>query len=146
MTLRLRLPQFSEVGALLPTAGGEAINGAVMPTPKVAPPPARISIPFRTLAMACANFKITTPTRLTGMLHPVLGQKTSLPPNHFRFGGQSGTRHCHGDAFPSQCRTNFSHRQTDNDRYLVNTGATLSIVPCKQNSSPSCSLRCQIQV
>jgi hypothetical protein len=72
-TLWSRPPRLSEVGALLPTAGGEATNGVVTATSKVAPPPAQISILFRTLAIACANFIITTATRLTGVLHPVLG-------------------------------------------------------------------------
>ncbi len=31
----------------------------------------------------------------------------------------------------------FLTDQLTNDRYLVDTGATLSIVPCNQNSSPS---------
>ncbi len=70
--------------------------------------PALIFILFKTLAMVCLNFTITTPTRLTG---PVIGGKTSLPLNHFQFGGQSNTCHCRGYTctFPSQCRTNFSH-------------------------------------
>ncbi len=63
-TLRSRPPRLSKVGALLPTVGGEATTGPVTPAPKVPPPPARISIPLRTLAMACANFKITTPIGL----------------------------------------------------------------------------------
>jgi hypothetical protein len=73
------------------------------------PPPAQIYTLFRTLATACANFIITRLTRLIGVLHPVLGRKISLLLNHFRFGGQSSTHHCHGYAFPSQRRTNFSH-------------------------------------
>jgi hypothetical protein len=108
-TLQPRPPRLSEVGALLPTAGGEATNRGVTPALKVTPSPAQISISFRTLAMVCANFIITTPTGLTGVFHPVLGRKTSLLLNYFRFGGQSSTRHCHGDAFPSQCRTHFPH-------------------------------------
>jgi hypothetical protein len=31
----------------------------------------------------------------------------------------------------------FLTDELTNDRYLVDTGATLSIVPCNQNSSPS---------
>jgi hypothetical protein len=92
-----------------PNSGRRGDNGAVTPASKVAPPPAQISTLFRTLAMACANFIITTSTRLTGVLHPVLGQKTSLLPHHFRFGGQSSTCNCHGYALSSQCRTNFYH-------------------------------------
>ncbi len=101
------------------------------------PLPAQISNLFRTLAMACANFIITMPTRLTGVLHPVLGRKTSLPPNHFRFGSQSSKSHCHGYAFSSQCRTNFSHGRTDQWQVFGWYRAILSIVPWDQNSSPS---------
>jgi hypothetical protein len=48
--------------------------------------------------------------RLTSVLHPVLGQKTSLPPYHFRFGSPSNTHHCHGNSFPRKCWIDFSHR------------------------------------
>jgi hypothetical protein len=67
--------------------------------PKVAPLPAQIFTPFRTLAMACANFTIITPIRLTGAFRPVLGWKTNSPPDPFRPGGFPHTRHCHGYAF-----------------------------------------------
>jgi hypothetical protein len=55
---------------------------------KSPPLPVLIFTLFRTLAMACVNFTITTPIRLTGVFHPVLGQKTILPLNHFQFGGK----------------------------------------------------------
>jgi hypothetical protein len=71
------------------------------------------------------------------VLHLVLGWKTSLPPDHFWFGGQSSTRHCHGNAFSSHAGLIFLIDELTNDRYLVHTGATLGIVPCNQNSSPS---------
>jgi hypothetical protein len=87
--------------------------------------------------MACVNFTIITPMRLTGAFRPVLGQKTSMPPNHFWFGNQSNTRHCHGNAFPSNAGLIFLTDELTNDMYLVDSGATLSIVPCSQNSSPS---------
>jgi hypothetical protein len=58
-----------------------------MPAPKVAPLPAQIFSHFKTLAMACANFPITTPIWLTGAFRPVLGRKTNLPPNPFWFSG-----------------------------------------------------------
>jgi hypothetical protein len=57
--------------------------------------------------MACASFTIITPTEHTGVLHPVLSQKTKVQPNLFWFGG---TRHYHGDAFPSQRWTDFPYR------------------------------------
>jgi hypothetical protein len=94
--------------------GREATKGAVTLTPKVTPLPAQIFIPFKTLAMVCVNFPIITPIRLTGAFCPVLGRKTSMPPNNFRFGGQSNTRHCHGNVFPRKCRIDFSHRGSYN--------------------------------
>jgi hypothetical protein len=41
------------------------------------PLPTLTFIRFKTLAIASVNFTITMPTRLTGVLHPVLGQKTN---------------------------------------------------------------------
>ncbi len=60
-TLQSWPPRLSKVGALLLKTGREETNGAVMPTPKVAPLPALIFIPFKTLALACVNFIITMP-------------------------------------------------------------------------------------
>ncbi len=39
--------------------------------------------------------------------------------------------------FPANTSLIFLIDELTNDRYLVDTGATLSIVPCNQNSSPS---------
>jgi hypothetical protein len=39
--------------------------------------------------------------------------------------------------FPANAGLSFLTDELTNDRYLVDTGATLSIVPCNQNSSPS---------
>jgi hypothetical protein len=44
---------------------------------KIHPLPTLISINFKTLAMAFLNFTTTTPTRLPGVLRPVLGRKTN---------------------------------------------------------------------
>jgi hypothetical protein len=74
---------------------------------------------LKTLAMACVNFTIIMPIRLTGVLRPVLGRKTSL-----------GRRATFGSA------ANHTH-ELKNGRYLVDAGATLSIIPCSQNASPS---------
>jgi hypothetical protein len=87
--------------------------------------------------MMCANFIITTPTRLTGVLHPVLGRKTSLPPNHFRSSASPAHATATALHFPANAGLIFLTDDLTNDRYLVDTGATLSIVPCNQNSSPS---------
>jgi hypothetical protein len=69
-----------------------------MPAPKVVPLPAQIFIHFKTPAMVCVNYTITTPIGLTGAFCPVLGRKTNAPPDPFRFGGFPHT--CHGYAFP----------------------------------------------
>jgi hypothetical protein len=50
---------------------------AAIPALKVAPLPTLISIRFKTLAKASVNFTTTTPTRLAGVLHPLLGRKTN---------------------------------------------------------------------
>jgi hypothetical protein len=42
--------------------------------------------------------------------------------------------------FPANAGLMFLTDKLTNDRYLVDTGATMSIVPCNQNSSPSGSL------
>jgi hypothetical protein len=77
------------------------MKGAATPIPKVALLPALTSILFTTLAMACASFTTTTPTRLSGVFHPVLGQKTEKAPNPYWFSGNINTRHCHSHAFLS---------------------------------------------
>ncbi len=93
-----------------PTSGKRGDKRGGNTRPKSCPLPAQIFIHFKTLAMACVNFTIITPIRLTGACCPALGRKTSLPQNHFRFSGQSNTCHCHGNAFPCKCRIDFSHR------------------------------------
>jgi hypothetical protein len=52
--------------------GREATKGAVTHAPKVAPFPAHIFIPSKTLEMVCVNFTIITPIGLTGAFRPVL--------------------------------------------------------------------------
>jgi hypothetical protein len=60
-TLQSQPPRHSEAGAPLPAAGREATKGAVTPASKVTPLPAQIFTQFKTLAMACVYFTITTP-------------------------------------------------------------------------------------
>jgi hypothetical protein len=81
-----------------PNSGRRGDKGSGNACPKSRPLPTQIFIHFNNLAMACANFTITTP-RLTGVCRPVLGRKTNLPPNHLRFGSLPHTCHCHGYAF-----------------------------------------------
>jgi hypothetical protein len=107
-TLWSRPPRQRKVGAQLQQMGRRVTKGGAMPVPKVALLPALTSTRFTTLAMACVSFTTTMPTRLSGVFHHVLGQKTKTPPNPYRFGSNINTRHCHGYAFPGNCRTHFS--------------------------------------
>jgi hypothetical protein len=134
-TLQSQPPQLSVVGALLPTTGREATKGAATPAPKVAPLPAPIFIRFKTQAMASVNFTTTTPIGLTGALR-LFGKLIS----HRTIFGSADT-HTHATAtamhFPANAGLIFLTDELTNDRYLVDTGATLSIVPCTKKSSPS---------
>jgi hypothetical protein len=88
--------------------------------------------------MACVNFTITTPTRLTGVFHPILGWKTKKPLNPYRFGGNIYTcATATAMHFPANARIIFLTDELTHDRYLVDTGATLSIVPCTSKTTPS---------
>ncbi len=82
-----------------PSSGKRSDKRGGNACPKSHPLPAQILILFRTLAMACVNFTTTTPIGLTGAFHPVLGRKTNLPLDPFRFSGFFHTCHCHGYAF-----------------------------------------------
>jgi hypothetical protein len=106
-----------------------------MPIPKVALLPGQTSILFTILAMACVNFTTTTPTGPSGVFLPVLGRKTKKPLDPYQVSGNITTRHCH--AFPSKCRTHFLTNELPCDRYLVDTGVTLSTVPCNSKTTPS---------
>jgi hypothetical protein len=55
------------------------------------------------------------------------------------FGSAANPAHATATAmhFPANAGLIFLADELTNDRYLVDTGATLSIVPCNQNSSPS---------
>ncbi len=120
-----------------PSSGKRGDKGAVTPIPKVVPLPAQISTLFKTLPMACANFTTTTPIGLTGAFRPVLGRKLlsrRTPFSSAAFPTHATATDMH---FPANAGLIFLTDELTNDRYLVDTGATLSIVSCNQNSSPS---------
>ncbi len=58
------------------------------------------------------------------------------------FGSAASPTHATATAihFPANADLIFLTDELTSDRYLVDTGATLSIVPCNQNSSPSSPL------
>jgi hypothetical protein len=99
-----------------PTNGKRGDKRAATPVPKVAPLPAQIFIHFKTLAMACVKFTITTPIGLTGAFRPVLGRKTNTPPDPFQFVLFPYTCHC-----PANAGLIFLTGELTNDRYLVDT-------------------------
>ena len=123
-TLQSQPPQLRVAGALLLTAGREATKGAVTPVPKVAPLSVQISIPSKTLAMACANFTITTPIGLTGAFRPVLGRK--LIRRRTPFGSAAFPTHATATAmhFPANAGLIFLTDKLTNDRSNFDTGAT----------------------
>jgi hypothetical protein len=120
-----------------PSSRKRSDKRVVMPAPKVNPLPPQIFIHFKILAMACVNFTITMPIGLTSAFRPVLGQKTNC--HRTSFGSAAFPTHATAMAmhFPANAGLIFLTDKLTNDRYLVDTGATLSIVPCNQNSSPS---------
>ena len=86
-----------------PSSGkrGNKRGGTGNARPKSRLLPTQIFILFRTLAMACVNFTITTPTGLTGAFRPVLCRKTNSPPDLFRFGSFPHTCHSTAMHFPA---------------------------------------------
>ncbi len=105
-----------------------------MPAPKVDPLPAQAFILFKTLAMACKfhNYYANRANRC-----PVLGWKTICRQTPFSSAAFSTHVTPTVMHFPANAGLMFLTDKVTNDRYLVDTGATLSIVPCNQNSSPS---------
>jgi hypothetical protein len=109
-------------------AGSEATKGTAMPIPKATPFLPRFLSLSKPWQWRVQIFTTTTPARLTGVFHTVLGQKAELPPKPFWLSSRSST--CwHSNAFLTD--------ELTNDRYLVDTGVTLSIAPRTANSSPS---------
>jgi hypothetical protein len=90
--------------------------------------------------MAHANFTIITPTRLTGVSHPVIGRKTELPPNPF--GSAAIPAHATATAmhFPANAGLIFLTDELINDRYLIekwekrsiNRNVHCSVVECEE--------------
>jgi hypothetical protein len=62
-----------------------------------------------------------------------------LAGRHAIFGSAANPTYATATAmhFPANAGLIFLTYKVTNDRYLVYTGATLSIVPCSQNASPS---------
>jgi hypothetical protein len=87
---------------------------------------------FQNPGNASVNFTTTTPTRLALCL---VGKLTS---RQTPFGlAAIPTATATAMHFPANAGLIFLTDELSNDRYLVDTGATLSLVPCNQNSSPS---------
>jgi hypothetical protein len=89
-----------------------------------------------TLAMACVNFT-TTPTRLTGVFPPCLVGKLKSRRTFTRSAATSAHSTAMVMHFPANARLIFWTDELTKDRYLVDAGATLSIVPCTSKTNPS---------
>ncbi len=138
-TPRSQPPRTREVGAQLQQTGRRVTKGAATPVPKVTLLPAQTSILFTTLAMACVSFTTTTgmPKRPSGVFHHVLGRKTKS--RRTLIGSAATSTHANATAmlFPANARLIFLTGGLTRDRYLVDTGATLSMVPCNSKTTPS---------
>ncbi len=71
------------------------------------------------------------------MFHPVLGRKTNCRRTTLSWAANSTHATATAMHFPANAGLTFLTDKLTNDRYLVDTVATSSIVPCSQNSSPS---------
>ncbi len=82
------------------------------------------------------KFQTYTLIGLTGAFRPVLGQK--LIRRRTLFGSAAFSTHATATAmhFHANAGLMFLTDELTNDRYLVDTGVTLSIVLCNQNSNP----------
>jgi hypothetical protein len=72
-------------------------------------------------------------------VHSALFLDGKLIRRRILFGSAAFSAHATATAmhFPANAGLMFLTNELTNDRYLVDTGATLSIVPCNQNSSSS---------
>jgi hypothetical protein len=103
-------------------------------------PPSRPNFySFTTLAMACVSFTTTTgmPKRPSGVFHPVLGRKTKSRRTFIGLAATSTHAIATAMLFPANARLIFRTGGLTRDRYLVDTGATLSMVPCNSKTTPS---------
>ncbi len=89
-------------------------------------------------AMTCVNTTISTGRgpKCVWTLAPI--QKTNTPPSPFQLSScNAETCHCDRNASPPNSGLIFPTDEMTNDKNLVDTGATLSIVPHNYNSKPS---------
>ncbi len=112
-------------------------RGPALPVQNVAPLPTKIFSIFKTPTMACASITITTMQEPAGVLNLVTGRKTTEPSSLYRLGGNAAHATATAMHFPADAGSIFLTDELTNDRFLVDTGATLSIIPCSSNSTPS---------
>jgi hypothetical protein len=137
MTPRSRPSRHREVGAQLQQTGRRVTKGAAMPVPKVTLLPALTYFRFTTLEIARLSFTTTMPTRLSGYFTLyLLGKLKSCRTSQ---GSAVISTHATATAmlFPVNSRLIFLTDELTCDRYLVDTGVTLSIVPCNAKTTPS---------
>ncbi len=131
-TLRSRLPRLTEVGALLPLAGRRPTKGTA--TPAFPPCFSRFPEPCQ-WRVQVSQLLLQQSTQVYCILYFFGKLKCRRA-----FSG-SATIPAHATAtamhFPANAGLIFLTDELTNDRFLVDTGATLSIIPCTSNSSPS---------
>jgi hypothetical protein len=117
--------------------GRRVKKGAATPIPKVAPFPALTSILFTTLTMAFVSF--TTTTHIGPQVYFTLYLVGKLKSRRTLTCLAATSKHATAMAmlFPANAGLIFLTNELTRDRYLVDTGATLSIVPCNSKTTAS---------
>jgi hypothetical protein len=112
-------------------------KGAATPVPKVALLPTLTSIHFTTLAMACVSFTNTMPTG--SQVYFTLYLVGRLKSSRTLTGSVAISTQANAIAmlFPANVGLIFLTDELTRDRYLVDTGATLSIAPCNSKTTLS---------
>jgi hypothetical protein len=105
-----------------------------MPVPKVVLLPALIFSLFKTQTIVCVNFTTFMATKQTSAFSPAPIRKTVAQTNPY--GSAAKLTHATATAmnFPANAGLNSFMYELTKDWYLVDTGATLSIVPCTSNA------------
>jgi hypothetical protein len=116
----------------------EVTQGVIVPAQKVAHLPATPSMSYKISPMACVSITTSGATKQQAVGNHAIIQKTKKLPSPSRLGGLN-THTCHGHcrAFSYQFRFVFLTDELTNDKYLVDTKATLSIIPHNSNNKPS---------
>jgi hypothetical protein len=132
-TLRSQMPRLNTVGALLLLAGRRTTKGTATPDLKVTLPSAPLSTLFTTLAITCV--KLLRPQG--SQVYFTLCLVRKLKSRRTLTSSAATPAHATAMHFPVNGGLIFLINKLTHDRYVVDTGATLSIVHCTSKTNPS---------